>query len=374
MNQIFPIITFFILLNTAGISSQVYIKLESLPQNTPEKSKIYITGNFNGWNPGNENYELKRDSNNFYYFLLTSELKEIEFKFTLGSWEREECNKNGNSVPNRQFSFSDKDSLYIQIEGWKNTLKKHTASINVSILKEDFYMAKLEKKRRICIYLPPDYKTSNSSYPVYYAHDGQNLFDAATSFAGEWGIDECLDSLNKTGMKVPIVVGIDNGGLSRIDELTPWLNDKYGGGKAKLYCDFIVKTLKPYIDSAYRTLPDKKNTGVFGSSLGGLVSFYMAMEYSDIFGRIGVFSPSFWFSDEVFKNAEHFTNKKRLKIYIVAGEKDDVPVSEMLKMQQLLEKNDFSEKNLKTEIISGGNHSEWFWRREFPKVIQWLIK
>jgi len=159
----------------------------------------------------------------------------------------------------------------------------------------------------------------------------------------------------------------------RLEELTPWPNAKYGGGKANLYADFIVKTLKPFIDSAYRTLPNEKNTGVFGSSLGGLTSLYMALKYPDIFGKVGVLSPSFWFSDEIYKMAENFEKKQHLKIYILAGRTEDADLEkEVLKMKQILETKNLKKK-LKVEILSDGQHNEWFWRREFPKVYQWLV-
>jgi predicted alpha/beta superfamily hydrolase len=209
---------------------------------------------------------------------------------------------------------------------------------------------------------------------VFYAHDGQNLFDAATSFSGEWGIDECLDSLYSKGYKTSIVVGIDNGGIYRIEELTPWPNPKYGGGKADLYSDFIVKTLKPYIDSNYRTLPDQKHTGIFGSSLGGVVSFYIGLKYPEVFSKIGVFSPAFWFSEESYKLAGNFKKKKPIKIYITGGAKEaDNYEAEIIKMKQILTKGKIKPSELKVEVIPDGKHNEWFWRREFPKVYLWLM-
>ena len=116
---------------------------------------------------------------------------------------------------------------------------------------------------------------SEKNYPVIYMHDGQNLFDRETSYVGEWKVDESLDSLNEPEA---IIVGIEHGGDKRIDELTPFPHAKYGGGKADAYLHFIVDQLKPYVDNNYRTLPDYKNTGVFGSSLGGLFSFYAALK------------------------------------------------------------------------------------------------
>lgn len=106
-------------------------------------------------------------------------------------------------------------------------------------------------------------------------HDGQNLFDDKTAFAGEWRVDETLDSLKAE----VIIVGIESSNEKRMDELTPYQNEKYGGGKADAYLDFIVTTLKPYIDTNYRTKTGKMNTAIAGSSLGGLVSYYAILKY-----------------------------------------------------------------------------------------------
>ena len=155
--------------------------------------------------------------------------------------------------------------------------QQSTASKQVSTFSIDAPQLKAIKK--IWVYLPKDYDTSAKKYPVIYMHDAQNLFDATTSYVGEWNVDETLDSINAQ----VIVIGIEHGGDKRIDELTPFKNEKYGGGKADGYLDFIVKTLKPKIDSTYRTKTNAMNTAIFGSSLGGLVSFYDAIKYPEVF-------------------------------------------------------------------------------------------
>jgi len=156
------------------------------------------------------------------------------------------------------------------------------------------------RERRIWVYLPPDYNQSNRRYPVLYMHDGQNLFDQATSFAGEWQVDETLERLFKEKGFAIIVVGIDNGGERRIDEYSPWVNSEYGrGGEGDAYVRFIVETLKPYIDSKYRTLPNE--TGIMGSSLGGLISIYAGFKYPEVFKYVGAMSPAFWFNPEIYE-------------------------------------------------------------------------
>jgi predicted alpha/beta superfamily hydrolase len=248
--------------------------------------------------------------------------------------------------------------------------QQHTASPNVS----DFSIEapQLQATRKIWLYLPEGYKSSDRHYPVIYMHDGQNLFDAATSFAGEWNVDGTLDSLHA---KV-IVVGIENGGSKRIDELTPYSNVKYGGGQGDKYVDFLVHTLKPYIDSHYRTKPEAKSTAIFGSSLGGLISFYAVLKYPGVFGKAGVFSPSFWFSKDIYGLAEKAPKFKN-KIYFLAGDSESTDIdmaADMKKMVRIVDEKRCPCLRLdKAVIVKGGKHNEKMWRENFAKAYLWLF-
>jgi predicted alpha/beta superfamily hydrolase len=233
----------------------------------------------------------------------------------------------------------------------------------------------LLRTRRIWIYLPRRYDIdTHQYYPVVYAHDAQNLFDRSTSFSGEWAIDETLDYLSKP----LIVVGIDNGGSERLNELTPYANAQYGGGQADDYLKFIVEKLRPYINSRFRTKTDRNNTGLFGSSLGGLCSFYAALRHDTIFGHIGVFSPSFWFTDDIYTYArQHVFSSWPSRLYFVAGqlESSDM-IGDTQRMIDLLKSNHqqyHNDKQLQVRFASDGQHQEWFWKREFPAAIQWLF-
>lgn len=269
-------------------------------------------------------------------------------------------------------------SIDLSIEQWSDTSGVvHTATNQVYILDSNFSMwTYLPTTRRIWIYLPRSYSIDiNRRYPVVYAHDGQNLFDRSTSFSGEWGIDESLDNLNKD----LIVVGIDNGGSQRINELTPFPNEEYGGGQADIYLDFIVDKLRPYINNHFRTKSDRDNTGILGSSLGGLCSYYAALKHEDIFGLIGVFSPSFWFTNDIYTYTEeyHFKNSPPRLFFLGGQLESSTMVSDIQRMVNLLksttkEYNDDKNK-LKVHVAADGQHQEWFWKREFPNAIQWLF-
>jgi len=255
-----------------------------------------------------------------------------------------------------------------------NIEKKSTAAKNVSILKKEFVIPTLTAiSHKIWVYLPPNYESTSKIYPVIYMHDAQNLFDNATSFLGEWKVDETLNKLfDKTG-KGFIVVGVENGGTERINEYTPWKNKKYGGGKGEIYIDFIVNILKPYIDANYRTKKQAKQTALVGSSLGGLISYYGGFKYPNTFGKIGAFSTSFWFSDEVIDFTKKFGNTSKIKLYLyVGGKEGDTQQSDTEHMENLLLATDFPAKNIKISINPNGKHNETAWEKEFLKVVTWL--
>ena len=226
-------------------------------------------------------------------------------------------------------------------------------------------------KKKIWLYLPKSYnKVTNKKYPVIYMHDAQNLFDKKTSYSGEWNVDETLDSLNAN----VIVVGIEHGNEKRLEELTPFTNAKYIGGKADSYLNFIVSTLKPFIDANYKTKPTKNNTAIMGSSLGGLLSYYAILKYPTVFGKAGVFSPSFWYSNEIFEMTKK-TNKLKSKIYFMCGDNEDAEmVPNLQKMVYLVDSIRCHCLDLnKTEIVKGGQQNEKLWRENFKKAYLWLF-
>ena len=229
--------------------------------------------------------------------------------------------------------------------------------------------SELQTTKKIWLYLPKEYATSKNKYPVIYMHDAQNLFDAETAYAGEWNIDEKLDSLKAQ----VIVVGIEHGNEKRIDELTPYKNEKHGGGNGANYLEFIVKTLKPKIDADYRTKTNATNTIIMGSSLGGLISYYALLKYPEVFGKAGVFSPACWINPEIFDLTKK-TKTLHSKIYFLCGDNESPEmVPDVNKMEILVSDIRCSCLHLtRKRIIKGGQHNEKLWRDNFVKVYTWL--
>ena len=356
-------------------NSQVTFVITDFPDDTPENASVFISGDFEGWSGGQEKYKLSQDGAS-YFITIPEQREAINFKFTLGTWDSVEVDTNGANIDNRTYTFADKsETVIFKIQNWlKSNSLSSTASKNVSILSEKFYMPKSDINRRIWLYLPPDYATSTKRYPVIYMHDGQNIFDEKTSGFGEWQVDETLDNLfNKTGFGV-IVIGIDHGGVNRIDEYTPWGNIEYGGGEGDAYLKFLVETLKPYVDTNYKTKSNKENTAIIGSSLAGLISHYAGLKHPETFGLIGAFSPTFWFSDLCYDFAAGHSIDNNSKMYFLAGDNEsETMVSNLEKMIELMKANGFSLENIKSKVVIEGEHNEKLWRDNFEETILWLF-
>jgi predicted alpha/beta superfamily hydrolase len=188
-----------------------------------------------------------------------------------------------------------------------------------------FQSAFVPDPRDLVVYLPPGYDADPTRrYPVLYLHDGQNLFEAATAFVPgqDWRVNETAEALITAGVIEPlIIVGIYNTGKRRIYEYTPTRDRRHGaGGAAGLYGRMLTQELKPFIDRTYRTLPDAANTGLGGSSLGGLLTLYLGLQHPDIFGKLAVLSPSVWWDNCVILRLVRMTDPKpRLTIWLDIG-------------------------------------------------------
>jgi len=366
-----------ILVVIANISfAQAIIKVNQIPRYyTPLRDTIFVAGSFNNWNPQSVAHRLIKQTDGSYQMVLSGTVGEtISYKFTRGSFNSVETQLNGNYLPDRTFTFANGITIDCQIENWEDMLGWHTAVGNTFILDLDFPMPQLNRTRRIWIYLPPDYFTSNNHYPVMYAQDGQNLFDLVYAPFGEWNIDSTMEALYGQFSPSAIVVGIDNSN-HRIDEYSPWVNSNYGGGQGDLYAQFIVNTLKPYIDANFRTLPHRDYTAIIGSSMGGLISFYTSIAYRNVIGKAAIFSPSFWFSDTIFSYLNTVTYTHPMRLYFMAGQNESsTMISKIQSVMSSLQAQGFPSSDMILVNKSDGQHSEWFWRREFGDAFMWLFQ
>ncbi len=367
----------FLCLFYNAVSSQVNVKFV-VKQRPPLHSSdsIFIAGNLNTWNPSDNRYVFIPGDPAASSFNVKLMPGSYEYKFTRGSWNKVETGKDGKDVANRTLSITKDTVVEVEINGWRDDfkseviLRKHTALPQVNLLDSAFFIPQLNRTRRIWVYLPADYATTNKKFPVLYMHDGQNLFDEATSGFGEWGVDECLDSLFKKG-KECIVIGIDNG-TKRMNEYNPYEFKPYGNGEGDKYVEFLVNTLKPFIDKKFRTQSGKKSTFIAGSSMGGLISLYAVIKYPNVFGGAGIFSPAFWTAPGIDNDIDRLAKKINSKLFFYAGGKEsDRMIPDMKKIEAKIK--EISSSKIYERIDMEARHNESAWRKYFPEFYNTIL-
>lgn len=245
---------------------------------------------------------------------------------------------------------------------------------------DNFSSRFLRKKRDVIVYLPGIYqKRPDLQFPVLYLEDGQNLFDPATSFIPGmyWRVGETADALIAQGAIQPlIIVGIYNTGKQRINEYTPTRDQKLGGGKADKYGRLLVEELKPFIDSKYRVIGGSANTGLGGSSLGGLLTIYLGLKYPQVFGKLAVLSPSVWWNRRAILDfAASAPLTARPRIWLDVGTKEDAhTVANVTALRDTLFKRGWQDgRDLRFEVIDGAQHNEAAWAERVGPFLQFLF-
>jgi hypothetical protein len=292
--------------------------LVDLPPATDANTPVYIAGDFQQWNPRDPACRLEPTDvarRRRIDLLLSSSVTSIACKFTLGSWASVEKDAAGREIPNRLLRIEPGAIHRLRVAAWAEPLSRMGEPAADNTLSGDIRRIDLpappsspgatpvgtdtlSSVRPAWIYLPPGYDSqSERRYAVLYLLDGQNVFDQATSFAGEWHADEtCEAMLSAAAIEPLIVVGVANGGARRGIEYTPWPSASpsagIAGGSASLHLQWLATTVIPYIDTHYRTRARGADRALAGSSFGGLFTLYAALERPDLFGRAGVFSPS----------------------------------------------------------------------------------
>ncbi len=339
------------------------------------QDSIFIAANFNDWNPRNNSYALTNGDDNTISLYTRLPAGEYEFKCTRGSWKKVECQDHGYDIENREFEIYSDTTIEINIEAWKDDFsgvsRRHTASRQVHIMDTAFFIPQLNRYRRIWIYLPDGYADSRKQYPVMYMQDGQNIFDAASSAFGEWGVDECLDTLIRSGKPACIVVGVDNG-PQRLNEYNPYEFQNFGKGEAEQYLAFITEVLKPYVDKHYRTLSNKENTLIAGSSMGALFAYYAMLTKPAVFGKAGIFSPAFWTAPGIKRLTDSLAVKNTGKFFFYTGRQEGESfVKDMQDIQESL--GEKSAAQVYAVIDPKGRHNEKAWRKWFAEFYKWII-
>ncbi len=229
------------------------------------------------------------------------------------------------------------------------------------------------------VYLPPGYDAQpGRQFPALYLHDGQNLFDGATSFIPgmDWHVGHTADHVIGTGSVEPlIIVGIYNTGKQRIREYTPTRVPKLGGGRADRYARFLIEELKPFVDGHYRTISAGEHTGIGGSSLGGLVSLYVGLKLPLMFGKLAALSPSLWWNQHVMHRlAAASRANPRPRIWLDIGTREGSRIVQDVERFRdvLVQKGWQLERDLHYERVEGAEHNEAAWAKRVGPFLQFL--
>lgn len=253
---------------------------------------------------------------------------------------------------------------------------RHTRT-GIFRLHNEFVSQVLKPRRTVLVYLPPGYYDNpERRYPVLYLHDGQNLFDGATSFihGQEWRVDETAERLIQSGKIEPlIIVGIYNTGATRLDEYTPTRDKRGRGGKGELYGKLLTDELKPFIDRNYRTRTDAASTALGGSSLGGLISLWVGLKRPDIYGKLAVLSPSVWWDERAILKA--VVKKLPVKLWLDIGTSEgDTAVHDTRLLRDALKDKGWKEGNdLTYQEFESAQHNEASWAARFDQVLLFLF-
>jgi len=360
----------------------------TVPADTPTDQTIYISGDsseLGSWDAAG--VPLHRGADGSYHGtvnLLTG--VPHYFKVTRGTWGTVERGANGEDISNHAFTATDGQIVQSTVLTWVDQGKSVPGRVTLTgnfRLHRKFESEILGNSRTIIVYLPPDYYSDSSRrYPVLYMQDGQNLFDASTSFAGvEWRVDESAQDLITRGKIRPvIIVGIYNT-PDRTAEFTPFAKTPNGTpGRGDLYGRFIVEELKPMIDRTYRTLPDRADTSIGGASMGGMISLAVASEHPDLFGSVVVLDP--WLRDSSHSLLTLWTNSdwmRNMRFYVDMGTAGGVYYPGDTEVQDLdALVSQFHAAGLKrgtdliAVIIKGGQHNESAWQPRVPDFLKFL--
>lgn len=373
-NNFTKILMLFFAASILFAQQKEYTVLIKVTANLKDSAKVFVAGNhekLGNWNPGAVELEKTGDITWQKSFSFP-ENSNLEFKFTKGSWSNEALTNDKTIPKNYNLIVINDTVIQTEINYWKESIETENIFKGqiTGIVK---YHKNLQwsgiKPRDIIVWLPPGYEENpNSRYPVLYMHDGQNIIDPKTSSFGiDWQIDEAVDTLIKSNKIEPIiVVGIYN----TQDRSSEYMNIDTGF----VYMDFVINKVKPLIDSAYRTKPDRENTATGGSSLAGLISLMLVWEHPEVFSKTFCLSPAFKIGviDYVSEIEKYIGMKKNIRIYIDNGgtglEKKIQPgIEEMINALTL--KGFELNKDLYFIQDEKAEHNESAWAKRIPEAL-----
>ncbi|MCP3918451.1 MAG: hypothetical protein GY711_23140 [bacterium] len=359
------------------------------------RGPLFVAGSFNGWQPGDQDWRLEPENGgsagHWTLSVARDELGEqpSEWKLTRGSWATVEVRADHSERTNRTLA-ADTGEVRVAVAAWADDRDAHASEAGtvtggrLDVL--DVRSEALGNTRKVRVWLPEHYDHAEHAkrrYPVLYMHDGQNVLDASTSFLGiEWGADEALAKLSAAGHVDPwLVVAIDNAGADRSREYNPPFTTTGGvANRGDLYLEFLTRELMPRIESRYRVRTGPASTALGGSSYGGSITLYAALEHPDVFGALLVESPAAWTHERKLLERCAANGKWPQRVFVGVGTRESSNArhqAEYLRtarvLREALEQSGLGEDRARVVIEEGATHSETAWAGRLESALAFLL-
>jgi predicted alpha/beta superfamily hydrolase len=355
------------------------------PAATPDGATLWLAGNdaaLGGWNPAG--VPLVRIGPHRHRATIEVERGALlEFKVTRGGWETVEKGPRGEEIQNRTHRAAGPDTVRVTVAAWRDQTgpaPPRRSTLTGDVRRHPGFESKWVRPRDVLVWLPPDYgRDPGRRYPVLYVHDGNNVFDDSTSFAGEWGLDETAERMIRAGEIPPFIAVAVYNTPERIAEYTPVPDGSGRGGRGPAYGRFLVEELKPFVDRTYRTRTGAGDTGVLGSSLGGLISLALAIDRPDVFRLVGCVSPAAWWADRAIVQRAA-SAPRSLRVWVDIGTDESTPsagrrawLEDARALRAALERAGLADDALHYEEVDGGRHNEAAWAARLDRILRFLF-
>ncbi|GAA4017855.1 alpha/beta hydrolase-fold protein [Deinococcus rubellus] len=347
-----------------------------VPADTPADAEFFLQTNLSGYAPARPEYR-------FVNGMLRAEFPLgalLTYKVTRGSAESEEGDQWGERRPERRTIVEGAATHHLRIESWQDLHsgagRPSTLAAGIETLK--VHNPELDDDFTVLVWTPPEYAGSTEHLPVLYLHDGQNVFDAATSFAGEtWGADIAASQLAAEGLPC-ILVAVSVREKHRASDYVPFpIRHNDFKSTAPAYQTFLAQTLKPHIDARYRTRPERQHTAQAGSSFGGVASLYGTLSHPDVWGTCGVFSPSLWVQDGALMDFAGHHPTRELRLYVDMGTHEGLFVEDaaaaVRQTQWFAARSASFVHQVNLQIGMAHWHDEPAWRSRLPDFLRWWL-
>jgi predicted alpha/beta superfamily hydrolase len=360
-----------------------------VPDDTPVDARVYLAGSHPAvgeWRPDGAPLVRQADGRHVLRLRLPRGIR-LDYKYTLGTWERVEKGLGGIERPNRVFEARSGEDRTDEVLCWAaKSPRKSSLTGNIRRI-ENVRAARLPYARDVWVYLPPQYEREpERRFPVVYLQDGQNVFDVSTSaFGSEWRADDLAERLIRQGTISPVILVAVANSPDRLDEYTGSRDARFErGGKGQDYAHFLIEELKPRIDRDYRTLSESRNTAIVGSSLGGLISLEIARLYPDRVGAVAALSPALgWDEERLLRElSERPESLGGIPIWIDMGTfegsesereaRSNPHVERVVRLGRALLQNRQDRSTLEVRVIEDGRHDEASWSARFGEVLIFL--